>query len=330
MVFVEVAALYLLFTASLLLGAAIDSLPPKELHRRSRSELPGHIAAKRIAKLMDYGYVPRVLIWLAATASAAVLIIWALKTSLILGVLAIVVVISLIGVAQSHSPASWQYRIVSYLAVALVWLLHWLDPIWAKLPSPISKSAHSRLYELDDLADLLKRQANQIDNRIADSSLKTAESALKFASKKVADLAVPLKDVRLVLPSESVGPHLMDELYASGHSAFPVGKKVGHKLPPDLQGAVYLADLVSNSLRGNVSQVMIHELSFIDPQVTLEQALELFLKNHSSILIVNNERDEPTAALWLEDVVSQLVGHKVSAQTDHPADADDRELAESN
>lgn len=325
MVFVEVAALYLLFTASLLLGAAIDSLPPKELHRRSRSELSGHTAAKHIAKLLDYGYVPRVLIWLVATASATVIIIWALKTSLILGVLTIVVVISLIGVAQSRSPASWQYRMVSYLAVALVWLLHWLDPIWAKLPSPISKPAHSRLYELDDLADLLKRQANQIDNRIADSSLKTAESALKFASKKVADLSVPLKDVRLVLPSESVGPHLMDELYASGHSAFPVGKKVGRKLPPDLQGAVYLADLVSNSLRGNVSQVMIHELSFIDPQVTLEQALELFLKNHSSILIVNNERDEPEGVLWLETVLSQLVGRQIKSEIDNPAGADERE-----
>ncbi len=326
MAWLEIVLLTLIFFAALLLGTVLENIPDKELHRRSRSDLPGQSAAKRLGRLSAYGIVAKGFIWLLAIASIAILLIWAFRTSVWLAV-AVLVFENLAGVVADKlvEPGNLLFNLAGLLAGGVAWFLHWFDPLIAKLPKPKTKAKHSRLYESEDVIELLERQARQTDNRIDPNDLKTVKSALGFGSKKVSDLAVKLNEVRLVLPDESVGPHLMDELYASGHSAFPVGKKVGKKLPPELSGLVYMEDLVANPLQGSVSQLMSRGLTYITGDLTLEKALELFLMNHTSLVIVNNERDEPEAVLWLEDVLSQLLGRKLKVQAETPADADARE-----
>jgi CBS domain containing-hemolysin-like protein len=325
-VWLEIGLLVLLFSATLLLGLSLQNLPAKERHRRARSDLPGNRAAKRISLLAAYGLVAKVFIWLAAVASIASLLIWAVRTSIWLG-LTVLIFENLAGLVINKFvvPGNWLFNLAGYLAVTVAWLLHWLDGLWAHLPQPEAKDPPSRIYELEDLIGLLDRQPKQIENRISAQNLATAKAALQFNDKKVADLAVKLKDVRLVLPDESVGPHLMDELYAAGHSVFPVGKKVGKKLPPELSGVVYLDDLVANPLRGSVSGLMTPGLDYIGSEQPLAEAVKLFLKRHTTLLIVNDERDQPAAILWLEDVLENLLGRPIKPEPDNPADADARE-----
>jgi CBS domain containing-hemolysin-like protein len=326
MVVFEIGLLILVFLATLSVSIVLESLPPKELHRRARSDLPGNEAATRIGRLAAYGMVAKIFIWLIAIASIATLLIWAIRTSLWLGA-AVLVFENLAALVTNKlvKPGNWLFNIAGHLAAAAAWLLHFLDPLWTKLPKAKTKTEHSRLYENEDIVELLERQVRQPDNRTTKEDLETAKAALGFNDKKVSDVAVALKDVRLVLPDESIGPHLMDELYVAGHSVFPVGKKVGKKLPPELSGVVYLDDLVENSLRGNVNSVMVKELHHIGQAQTLNQALESFLKYHNTLLIVDDERDEPVGVIWLEDVLEQLLGRKISPDIDNPADADARE-----
>lgn len=326
MVWLEVALLSLLFLASLMLVAALDALPANELHRRSRSDLPGQLAARKIGRLAKYGALAKVFIWAVAIASIATLLIWAVRTNIWLAVIVLIFEnLASLAAGKLVAPGNWLFNIAGHLAGGLNWLLHWFDPLISKLPKSKSKDQHSRLYEADDVVELLEKQSRQTDNRINQEDLAAAKAAIGFNHQKVSDVSIDFKNVRLVLPDESIGPHLMDELYAAGHSVFPVGKKVSKSLPPELTGVVYLEDLVENSLRGNVSSVMIKEIHHIDQAQTLNQALENFLKHHATLLIVDDERDEPTGVLWLEDVLGQLLGRKIAPEVDNPADADARE-----
>lgn len=324
--FIYIVLLGIGFLATLLVNSALNSLPPRELHRRARSELPGHAAAKRLASFSNYGRASSWLLWLVITTIAAILIIWAARTSVWLAILTIILISLLLILADKPILAgNWQYSLAGYLAAVDAWLLHWFEPLFGKLSSGKPKSEPTWLYEAEDLLNLLARQVKQADNRISEQDLATARAALSFSTKHVSELMVPMRDVRIVLPDEAIGPHLMDELYATNHLAFPVGRKVGKKLPPELTGTVYLDDLVNKSLKGTAAEVMNERLFFISQNQTLNEALETFIRAHNTLLIVINEREEPIGALWLEDVLAQLAGRRIMPELDNPADADERE-----
>lgn len=314
-----------IFTVALFLDWALNVLPVKELHRRARSEPKDH-TAKHVYDLLIVGWPGRALNWLAVTVSAAVLFAMALKESYWLAAF----VAMLIGLAVAErsrlgEASGWQWKLAGYKAKALVWLFGQLQPALGKLPATKPYQPDTRLYELEDLLDLLGRQPHKPGNRIGEEDLQTAKASLTFSAKKVSQVTVPMKDVRIVLPNEDIGPHMMDELYATGYATFPVGKKVGKKLPPELSGVVYLDDLVAESLKAKASDVMINEIHSIGQDRSLTEVLETFLKWHCSLLVVVDEREEAIGGLWLEDVLAQLLGRKVTPEADNPADADERQ-----
>jgi len=320
-----IALLVFLLLGSLILDWAINALPARELRRRARSDLPDARSAYRISKLVNYGWVVKFLLWLFGTATAVVLVLWSTKTSYLLAT-AIASLIGLLVLYRRRLPNSSGLlnSLAGWLAVGMAWLLHFIEPLLNKLPHKENRQLNTGLFETADLEDLLKLQAHQPDNRISFEDLDTARAALSFSTKTVASVMVPIKDVRIVLPDEAIGPHLMDELHASGYSSFPVGKKVGKKLPLQIEGTVYLKDLVANPLKTIASQVATDEVSYIAADKKLIEALEEFLRGHTLLLIVSNEREEPVGAVWLEDILERLLGRKVLPEVDNPADADIR------
>ncbi len=317
------------FLTSLLLDWAINVLPTKELRRRTRSDRPNHTTAKYLYAFKSYGWVTNAFLWIVGTATAATLIVWSTKSSYVLTAAA-AVLISLLTVKhrQVQTTRRWLWTLSGWIARFLAWLFSLIEPLLVKLPkSRKAHISHSRLYETEDLVDLINRQNKQTDNRISQEDLATARAALSFSDKTVASVMLPIGKVRIALPDETIGPHLMDELYESGYSSFPVGKKVGKKLPPKLQGTVYLKDLVASTHKQTVSQVATDETAYIENDRKLIEALETFIRAKTSPLIVTNEREEPVGALWLEDVLAQLLGRKVSPEADNPADADIRQIA---
>lgn len=299
---------------------AIASVPIKEFKRMP----PDH--AKGLLALVRLGAPAIIFIWLLSTAAAAVLFFQAVNVSYWLGAL----IAGLIGLEVIRGylflkPGSWFWRQANWFSQAVAWLLHFAEPLLKRLPNKQPESIYLHLFETEDLLDLLKRQQHQADNRISQEDLTTARATLSFSAKTVAQTMVPIKNVRLVLPDEAIGPHLMDELHAAGYSSFPIGKKVGKKLPPEISGTVYLTDLVANSLKATAGQVASDEVVYIEESKKLSEALETFLKAKSLLLIVRNEREEPVGALWLEDVLEQLLGRSMKQEVDVPADADARQ-----
>ena len=306
----------------LLVHRADSSVPHKEQRRMSRGLSNGLLGLHQI------GGPAYLSICLISTASAAVLFWLSAEISYWLGgVVALAVGIEVYRSNKYLKPGGWLWRWTNLFAYVVTKLLQPLAPWLSRLPFKSPRSEHSRLFETDDLIDLLHRQARQADNRISQTDLDTAKAALTFADKTIKSALVPINKVRLVLPDEVVGPHLMDELYEQGYSAFPVGKKIGKKLPPEITGIVYVKDWLGKSPHQTVDQLAVNDFSYIEEAKNLNQALEAFLKTRSLLLIVINEREEVVGALWLEDVLEQVVGRKVVAEVENPADADIREAS---
>lgn len=318
-----VCLLAILVLASLLVDWAANVLPTHELRRRSRLDPPEHKTARRLYNFKAYGQASSVWLWLVGTAGASALVLWSAEKSTGLAILtASAISLLVVNRRRLQQAEGILWSLAGLLAAGFAWLLHWLDPLLKKLSKASVSKANTGLFETADLEDLLKRQIHQPGNRINQEDLSTAAAALGFSTKNVAQVMTPMKQVRLVLPDEAIGPHLMDELHGSGYSSFPIGKRVGKKLPPQIQGTVYLKDLVTNSLKGTAGQVATDEVVYIEETRKLIEALETFLKTKSLLLIVQNEREEAVGALWLEDVLEQLLGRPIKPEIDNPADAD--------
>lgn len=306
------------FASSLLLDWAEHILPSAELKRRAKLDS----SAKKINNLQSYNFWSHVIIWLIGTASAAIIIIWSSKIDYT-NTAVLVVVISLLTTVHRGmgKPNGIFWSMSGFLAGGLVSLLRLLRVP----PKKISAKTNYKFYEVTDLYEFFKTLSNQKDSRISERDLTAAEAALGFSAKDVKSVMKPMKEVRIVLPDEYIGPHLMSELYASGYAAFPVGKKPDRKSAPVFEGTVYIKDLTTNPNSKSVAQLMSDKVAYIKESQSLSEALETFLNSRQFLLIVQNIKNESVGVIWIEDVLAQLMGRSFAAEREIPADADNRE-----
>jgi CBS domain containing-hemolysin-like protein len=139
-------------------------------------------------------------------------------------------------------------------------------------------------------------------------------SALTFGDKKVGDVMVPMRKVRLVTEDELVGPLLMDELHKTGFSRFPVAK--AKAASPDFVGTLYLRDIVGYEGSGRVRDIMSKKVYYINETQSLRDALAGFLKTHHHQFVVVNNFEEIVGVLSLEDVLEQILGEQIVDEFD--------------
>lgn len=307
--------LIFLILAAILLAAAAQVLPESELRRRAKSgKDPG---ASAVYKMAAYGKSLKMLLAIIGTAGLAGLIFGFVKSSW--GVALLLLVIFSWSVFVGHllyRGRGLAWKIAAGAAPAVSWLLEYLHPVLDWLPIK-SAPSHSKLYEREDLLELLQRQGGQIDNRISQTELKAARGALTFGGKTVGSVMAPRKDVVWVSRGEQIGPKLMDDLHKTGFIRFPVVAGDSKPANPEVVGTLYLADLLKNLEKpGNVGDIMKRDAHFINESHTLEQALDGFLKSGQHLLVVVNNFEEVVGVLTLEDVLSQILGQKITDEFD--------------
>jgi magnesium and cobalt transporter len=133
----------------------------------------------------------------------------------------------------------------------------------------------------------------------------------------VSDVMVPRRGVKLVKASDAVGPIIMDELHDSGHSRFPVyeGDDEDH-----IVGTLFLRDLVHARKGGAISGLMDGKVYYVHEDYTLEQALHAFLKTKRHLFIVINNFEEFVGIITIEDILEQVIGHKIIDEFDQYED----------
>ena len=196
-----------------------------------------------------------------------------------------------------------------------------LKPILGWLRDRDISTTDSVLNSQDELLDLVKKSPGVLSAQ----ELARLKASLEFDDKKVSDVMTPKSMIRAVESSETLGPLVLDELYKTGHSRFPVYEKdLDHVV-----GTLYLHDLLDMKKGSQVAQkAMQPRVFFIRQDKDLTHAFNGFIKSRHHLFVVVNEYRETVGLLSLEDVLEALLGAKIIDEFD--AFDDLRSVAEDN
>lgn len=294
-------------------------VPALELKRLARH---GDQVAMVFYRPVSYGMSLAALLWFVAVlalAGSALLLAHSLP-----GLIAFLLVVVTIWAAFLWIPGGKLTKSGIWLAKraapTIAWALERLHPLIARITDFVRKhrpvTIHTGLYEKSDLAELLVKQQDQPDSRIAPGEIELLMHALTFGDKLVMDVLIPKRVVVSVNAEDTIGPALMDELHKSGHSRFPVydGKK------DNVVGILYLRDLVTTKKTGKVRDIMKKRLSFVHEDFTLYQTLQAFIKTKQQLFIAVNSFEEYTGIITIEDIIEQIVGKVIMDEFDNYED----------
>ena len=136
---------------------------------------------------------------------------------------------------------------------------------------------------------------------------------MTFSETHVSDIMLEKPAITFVKETDFLGPLMLDRLYKSGFSHFPVvdgaGKIVG--------------TLSTESLNSLKIKEADRAFKYVDPRVfylradySLERAFAAFLRTNSYFFIVINKSDEVVGLLTVEMLISFLLAHTPRDQFD--------------
>jgi CBS domain containing-hemolysin-like protein len=313
---------YLLALALLLITLVFISLrktyyffPARELKRQARM---GDRDATILYRAVAYGSSLRLLLWFViglCVAGSFLLLQVAAPAWLVFAALA-----TLIWYAFAWSPNAAVSGVGARMALLLTPLIaktmYYLHPSLDSISRFIERHRpvifHTGLFEREDLVELIEQQRQLSDSRISHDELSLALHALTFGDKQTAAVMVPKRDVITVRESDIIGPILMDELYESKFSRYPVLASNSDAIV----GTLYLRDLVSAKHGGTVHEVMRDRVMYVHEDQTLYQVLHAFLTTKHQLFVVINNSEEYVGIITIDDVLEQIIGHKVESDFD--------------
>lgn len=310
--------------AIILLGIALFAVslrktynffPARELKRQARS---GDHDAAVLYRAVAYGGSLRLLLWLiigiGLVLSFALLVqvapVWLVGVAMVL----------VVWYAFAWAPHGRVTAIGAKFAVAVTPLVafilyHAHRPLdWVSRTSYTRRpgSYHSGIFDRDDLIEFIETQKGMPGSRITNAELDIVLHALSFGEKTAASVMVPGRDVKTVNEQDTLGPILMDELYDSKYSRFPVIAEDGYTIV----GTLYLRDLVNQREGGLIRDVMKPNVCYVHESQTLYQVLHAFLTTKHQLFVVVNSDEQYVGIVTIEDVLEQVIGHKIEDEFD--------------
>ncbi len=307
--------LALLMLLAISLQRTYASLPLKELKHRARQ---GDELADGLVRAVGYEHSLRAVLWfLIAITSAGFFVVVSRYTPVWFALTAAGVIVWLGFVwLPAAKVSTYSQKLAAWLAPVFSRLLLYLHPMIDAISRLIRHyrplNFHTGLYDRQDLIDLIDQQKVQVDNRIEATELDIAHHALTFGDITIGERMVPKRQVKLVSVDDSLGPIIMDELHASGHSRFPVyeGKKT------DIVGTLYLHDLVRAKSGGTVRELMKRKVYYLHEDQSLYDGLQAVLKTHHHLFIVINEFEDFVGVISSEDILEAIVGRPIIDEFD--------------
>lgn len=312
--FILGATLFAIMLLALSAQKTYNYVPLKELRRQARQ---GDELAKVLYKAVSYGFSLRAFLWLVTGLSAAGSFM--LFQSALNGWWTFLVLVFVLFLAFMWLPAAhlshWAAKIVATITPAIIKLVHYLTPVLEPIARYIHKHRpiriHTGMYEREDLLELLNNQSKQVDSRVDPADLDIASHALMFGDKLVRDVMTPRRMVKAVKLTDSIGPVLMEELHASGHSRFPV-----YENNETVVGIIYLRDIVRARQSTSIESRMHGEVYYVHEDHNLRQVLSAFIKTKHQLFVVVNEFEEYVGIITIEDVIEQIVGQPIVDEFD--------------
>lgn len=298
--------LTILAFAALALQRFYSSVPAKELKRLA---VRGDHLADALYRPVAHGASLRLLLWIVFCVDLTggfLLVIYASPP--LVAFLIVSVCVAAVVLLQSLRLTVRSAHFAVKAAPALNWLLIYLHgpfDIAARLFNRYrGHTAHSGLYEKEDLLLLLEQQKDQPDNRIHRHDLELLARAAMFDDRQAADIVVPMSRVKLVKLDDHIGPVLLGELHDSGQNSFLVYEET----PDHVVGTLFLRDAIASVEGGQVRSLMHPRLSFVHEDFSLRQVLQAFTRTGQFMVVVVNAFEEPVGVITLSHLLTQLLG----------------------
>ena len=223
-------------------------------------------------------------------------------------------------VAIFYLPISRTYRVAKlanglYIKIEpkLLALVHKFPGVFAFISDGGLKQ-DNQVHSKEEFQELIDRSGMAL----TDIERKVIVNALDFNDKLVSTIMTSKSVIDFINKGEFLGPLVLDELHALGHSRLPViDKDLDHVV-----GILYLRDLLSLDVRNSATaeKVMDTHVYYVREDQTLEHALAAFLKNRHHMFIVINKHRETVGLLTIEDTIEALLGRKIIDEDDNHAD----------
>lgn len=135
----------------------------------------------------------------------------------------------------------------------------------------------------------------------------TLASAISFKDRRVEDIMLPRPKITFVYEHDFLGPLMLDKLYQSGYSHFPVLSSDGRQVI----GVLHTASLNSLEIRANerAGKYLDDKVFYLRTDYTLVQALAAFLRTNSFFYIVVNGQGKTVGLLTYKMLVKELLGY---------------------
>ena len=197
--------------------------------------------------------------------------------------------------------------------------VRWLDPKLEKYrvkptPKPAPKPRPYTPQSTQDLIGVLRRTPESVLN---DRQRDIIAAAMQFSEVRVREIMLPHSDITFVSQDDVLGPLVLDKLYQSGYSHFPVVDARRRVV-----GLLHTAALNSLQIRETDSA-----RNFLDPHVyylrsdySLEQALAAFLRTNCYFFLVVDKTARLVGLLTYEMLAEYLLGGTITDNFDRDDD----------
>ena len=290
-------------------------LPERELKRQAKAGDPLAIVLYRA---VAYGTSLQLLLWLLIGLFAAIgFVLFARVAPPIFGFVGVAV---LLWLGFAWVPSAHLTGLGARIAVGctptIVALVQFLNPVFSRVTQWTHwrrpGEVHSGLYEKSDLFEFIDRQKQQSDSRIPLEVLELVERALHFDEYKLRHVLTSRKKVKAISKDDAVGPILLDELHAAGHSRYPVYSKDQN----DVIGTIHVVTLDEAKQAGHVRDFMDKGVAYLHENDTLADALHAVYTTKHQLFVVVNAFEEYVGIVTLEDVLHALLGQPVEEEFD--------------
>lgn len=142
-------------------------------------------------------------------------------------------------------------------------------------------------------------------------------ATMSFSSLSVARLMLPKSEMTFVKENDILGPLMLDQLYQSGFSHFPVLDRKGQ-----ISGVIATDSLNSLAIKNTdrAEKFIDRQIFYLRDDYTLEQALAAFLRTSHPFFLVVNRAGELVGQLTLKMLMTHLLGQIPTDDFDQDSD----------
>lgn len=198
-------------------------------------------------------------------------------------------------------------------------LTKWVDPVLEKYREPVLPEEQPPyvVKDLGDLIGVLKRTPKEV---LSGKQRALIAAAMSFSEREVAEIMMPRSEITFVYEHDFLGPLMLDKLYQSGSSHFPVLSSDGHQIV----GLIHTDQLNSLEIKNTdrATKYLDRTVYYLRADYSLEQAMSAFLRTNCFFFLVVDKNGNVVGLLTYQMLIAYLLGY-----TPHDDFSDDTSIA---